>query len=216
MRIEYLSLKKPGLYFVKSPALLTRVLYPGLIWKIPNDENKLFLTLDDGPVPGLTPWVLDVLDRFQVKATFFCVGENVKKFPDLYSEIKNRGHQTGNHSYNHLNGWKTDLKSYILNVEKGNDRIQSALFRPPYGRIKRSQIRSLKQQYKIVMWSLLAGDFDEKNSPEQCVTNIVRNAKSGDILLFHDSEKAKERIMVALPRSIEKLLDKGFRFDVIV
>lgn len=182
-----------------------------LIWKLPNTENRLFLTFDDGPIPHLTMEILKILSDFEVKASFFCVGENIQKHPELYERIIADGHEIGNHSYNHLSGWKTPVPLYVENVEKAAAVIPSKLFRPPYGQIKYDQIKLLKSQYQIIMWSILSGDFDPKLSPEECLFNVLQS-KSGDIVVFHDNIKAKEKVLFALPRFLDHFLKKGFQF----
>lgn len=203
------------MYYVKAPAYI-KVLYSRhLIWNIPNNENKLFLTFDDGPVPEVTNEVLSILDNFNIKATFFCLGDNAMKYPDTYKLIHENGHQRGCHGFNHVSGWKISSDDYLRNIRQCSEFIDSKLFRPPYGRIKRSQIKLLRDDYKIIMWSVLSGDFDNSVSKEKCLINVIKHSKSGSIIVFHDSLKAKERLLYALPRAIKILLEKGFTFDLI-
>lgn len=185
-----------------------------LIWKLPNTENRLFLTFDDGPIPQLTAEILKILSNFEVKASFFCVGENIQNHPHLYDRIIADGHDVGNHSYNHLSGWKTPAPNYVQNVKKANELISSTLFRPPYGQIRYDQIKLLKTHYQIIMWSILSGDFDPKLSPEECLFNVLQS-KSGDIVVFHDNIKSTEKVLFALPRFLEHFLKKGFQFTLI-
>jgi len=202
------------MFLSKSPAILKKY-YAHLTWDIPNSENKIFLTFDDGPIPEVTPWVLDVLNAFQIKATFFCIGDNVQKHPAIYQRILAEGHSVGNHTQNHINGWKTKNERYFDNIDNCAKLVNSKLFRPPYGRIKKSQLKKIKTDYKIVMWDVLSGDFDSKTNPEKCYNNVIKNTKSGSIIVFHDSLKAIKNIKESLPQVIEHLLGKGFVFSAI-
>ncbi len=202
------------MFLAKSPSIIKKY-YPNLTWDIPNNENKIYLTFDDGPIPEITEWVLDILNQYNVKATFFCLGCNVNKNLTIYSKIVSEGHAVGNHSYHHLNGWDIDDEDYLRNIKKCNKLVTSKLFRPPYGRIKKSQITELIRVYKIIMWDVLSGDFDPKTTPEKCYNNVIKNTKSGSVIVFHDSVKASENLKYALPKTIEYLLEKGFVFDVI-
>lgn len=202
------------MYLAKSPQIIKKY-YPQLVWDIPNFENKIYLTFDDGPVPEITTWVLAILKKYNVKATFFCLGCNVAKNPELFNQIIENGHAVGNHSYHHLSGWDTDDEVYFSNVKKCNEVINSKLFRPPYGRIKKSQIAETNKEYKIIMWSVLSGDFDPKITPEKCFNNVIKNTKIGSIIVFHDSIKAFPNLENTLPKTIEYLLAKGFVFDTI-
>ncbi len=197
---------------VTVPAFL-RIFYPSLLWQMPAGNQSLYLTFDDGPHPEITPRVLDMLDEYQAKATFFCVGENVQRFPQTYAEIIRRGHRTGNHSMNHLNGWKTNLNLYYENVNECRNLIDSELFRPPYGRITPTQIHTLKKEYKIVMWSVLSYDFDSETTPEQCLNYVLENTEDGAVIVFHDSEKSAENMLYALPKVLDYYSEKGFSFQ---
>ncbi|NOY49240.1 MAG: polysaccharide deacetylase family protein [Chlorobi bacterium] len=183
---------------------------------MPSNENKIYLTFDDGPHPVITPKVISLLERYNAKATFFCVGDNVRKFPDILKLIKNSGHNVGNHSYNHLNGWKTENRIYYKNIEKANKLINSNLFRPPYGRISPSQIRHLKKQYEIIMWSALSYDFDDRISKEECLDFSLRNCRPGSIIVFHDSEKAKEKMFYALEGFLDYFSQKRLGFAKLI
>lgn len=202
------------MYLTRSPLIVKRY-YQKLIWDIPNEENKIYLTFDDGPTPEVTEWVLDVLDRYKIKATFFCLGCNVEQHSSIFQKIKRKEHVVGNHSFNHLNGWKTNDDEYIKNVEACHKIINSPLFRPPYGRIKKSQAEVLIKSYQVIMWDVLSGDFDPKTTPEKCLYNVNKHTKSGSIIVFHDSMKAFDKLKYALPRAIDYLLDKGFSFETI-
>jgi peptidoglycan/xylan/chitin deacetylase (PgdA/CDA1 family) len=198
-----------------KPPYIARVLFPQLLWEVDTDAKEIFLTFDDGPHPEITPRVLEILDEFNAKATFFCVGDNVEKYPETYAAILEKGHKTGNHSFNHLNGWKTKNKDYFENIEQCRKRVDSDLFRPPYGRIKPTQLEVLNQQYNIVMWSVLSYDFDKNTSPGQCIANAIRHTKSGSIVVFHDSEKARKNLLFALPKFLETFTKQGFLFPVL-
>lgn len=205
-------------YFTKTP-YWARLVFPGLIWEMPAGNKRLYLTFDDGPHPDITPYVLTQLKKHQAKASFFCVGENVYKHPEIYSQILNDGHVTGNHSYNHLNGWKTDNKVYLDNVEKAQQLIQGKLFRPPYGKFTRHQQKAIASPplgLKNIMWTVLSGDFDKNISKEKCLSNIVKQAKDGSIIVFHDSEKAWRNLEYALPKVLQFYAEKGFSFEAIL
>ncbi|MCK4638806.1 MAG: polysaccharide deacetylase family protein [Bacteroidales bacterium] len=168
------------------------------------------MTFDDGPTPDVTPEILNILKIFNAKATFFCIGKNVKNYPETFKKIIEAGHDIGNHTFNHLNGWKTKTKYFIKNIKKCEDYFESTLFRPPYGRISSSQIKLLKKEYTIIMWSVLTGDFDNKITKEQCLSNAINNTKAGSIVVFHNSKKAKEKVLYVLPKFLKHFIDKGF------
>lgn len=191
-----------------------RHLLPIYFWCIPNDRKEIYLSFDDGPIPELTEIILNLLSKKNVKATFFLVGENVLKYPDLYNSILKEGHRVGNHTFNHLKGWKTPKNEYVENVRKASKYINSNLFRPPYGRISNKQGKRLKLDYKIIMWSILTRDYDKKISPEECLSR-AKKARSGDIIVFHDHLKAQENMLYALPRFIDFAHEKGFVFKTI-
>jgi len=202
------------MYLVKTPLLLKK-LYQKLIWNMDSKPRCLYLTFDDGPIPIVTPFVLNILKQYNAKATFFCIGDNVSKYPDIFNQVRDEGHAIGNHTFNHLKGWKTDDSVYLENFEKADDLLKSNLFRPPYGRIKRSQIKDIlnaKPGIKIIMWSVLSGDFDINLEPERCLENVIKNTQSGDIIVFHDSLKAFDRLEYVLPRAIENWRNAGFAF----
>ena len=202
------------LYFVKSPFWLKKI-YKSCIWKVKTNEKVVFLTFDDGPHPQWTPFVLEQLKKYNAKGTFFCIGDNVQKFPEVYKSIIEEGHAVGNHTHNHLNGWKNTDELYIENVNQANKVIVSKIFRPPYGRIKFSQLRKIRSSdlsLTTVMWSILSGDFDTRLSGKQCYLNVVSNIEKGAIVVFHDSEKAKDRLKDALPMVLEKLTKEGYVF----
>ena len=206
--------------FFRAPFFLPW-LYPDLIWRIPSVEKEIYLTFDDGPIPGPTDFVLETLKKFNCKATFFCIGDNVRKQPDVFKRVVDSGHAIGNHTFNHLKGWSTPTTEYVRNVKLFDEQLKIEncdlkieLFRPPYGRITRSQIRSLKD-YKIVMWDVLTVDYNKNVSPEACFKNSVAATRNGSIVVFHDSLKAERNMMYALPRFIEHFLEQGYVFKSI-
>jgi peptidoglycan/xylan/chitin deacetylase (PgdA/CDA1 family) len=200
------------MYLTTSPKLLRYLMPAGLIWEIPTSEKVLYLTFDDGPVAGITDKALEILDSYQAKATFFCVGDNVRKYPDIYEKIIAAGHRTGNHTFHHLNGWKTPDKEYVEDIELASEAIKSQLFRPPYGRIRRSQVRQLSKSYQIIMWSLLAGDFDPRETSEQCFRRVVRYAKHGSVIVLHDQQKTAGIMLKVLPLILEHFSKLGYNF----
>jgi peptidoglycan/xylan/chitin deacetylase (PgdA/CDA1 family) len=202
------------MYLVRPPYLLKK-LYPKATWRKDPSQKKIYLTFDDGPIPDITPWVLDVLKQHDIKATFFCVGENAKKYPQLLQRIIDEKHRVGNHTYNHLNGWNTHTTSYLENIQKCADLIDSDLFRPPYGKTKKSQYSVLKSQYSIIMWDVLSGDYDKNTSPEKCLNNVTDAVRNGSIIVFHDSYKAQKNITYTLPRFIEYAKRNEFEFGIL-
>ncbi len=200
------------MYLVKTPRLIQNLL-PTFTWSIPTEEKVLYLTFDDGPIPEVTSWVLDTLHRFNAKATFFCVGDNVKNNPSVFQRILTDGHAVGNHTFNHLNGWNSENISFFHNVRACAKLVKSSLFRPPYGRLTPKQTQFLSRHYEIVMWDVLSGDFDQNISKEDCLTNVMKSTRRGSIIVFHDSLKAAERMMYALPKVLEHFAAKGYRFE---
>jgi peptidoglycan/xylan/chitin deacetylase (PgdA/CDA1 family) len=204
-------------YFVKTPWLLKK-LYPDCEWQISSGEKNIYLTFDDGPHEEATPFVLNELKKYNAKATFFCIGKNVKENFEIYKQIISEGHRPGNHTYNHINGWKTSDREYLEDVRLAANIVDSNLFRPPYGRITRFQIKALKGErlnLKTIMWTVLSGDFDEKVTPENCYLNVIKNTTPGSIIVFHDSLKALPRLQHTLPLILEYFSKKGFQFKVI-
>ena len=203
-------------YLTKIPFLL-RWIYPDLVWKKEAGKKILYLTFDDGPVPEATATVLQILSERKIKATFFCVGDNVRKHPELFKRLVEDGHTIGNHTYNHLNGWKTERMSYVDNVIRCNEEfkkngVECSLFRPPYGRIKRTQIDELQQSFTIVMWDVLSGDFDRKLAPRKCLERTIKATRDGSVITFHDSMKAIDKLEEVLPPYIDHFLAKGYKF----
>jgi peptidoglycan/xylan/chitin deacetylase (PgdA/CDA1 family) len=203
-------------YLIKTPYLLKK-LYPGCTWNFSRQEKVIYLTFDDGPHPVATPFVLDTLKRFNAKATFFCIGKNVAEHPGNYKDIVVGGHSTGNHTFNHLNGSKTSDKEYISNIAEARKYIDSDLFRPPYGKISNFQVNLLhtNQLFRIMMWDVLSADFDQTLTGEKCSANVIRNARAGSIVVFHDSEKAFPRLEKALPETLKYFTNQGYRFESI-
>lgn len=203
-----------SMYTINPPYIITKA-YPSLIWRKSKTSKKIYLTFDDGPVPVITPWVLDLLKEEQICATFFCLGQNVVQHPQIYARILNENHHVGNHSHSHLNGWKSHTSIYLADIEQCAAHVKSNLFRPPYGRLKKSQINQLKSIYSIIMWDVLTGDYDRKITPEKCLYNATSYLRNGAIIAFHDSEKAKVNMQFALPRFIKYAKEQGFEFDVL-
>jgi len=202
------------MYFFKSP-VLAESLTPSALWKIETREKKLFLTFDDGPNPQSTPYILSVLESFNISATFFCLGKNVLEFNDLYAQILQNGHKTGNHTFDHVDLWKTSKNNYLENVRKADDLIGSGLFRPPYGHLTPLVYNHLKRKYQIVMWSLMSYDFDPGIDSSRIIEVFKRKSAPGSIWLFHDNEKAKKNVQNSLPFLIEYFLKEGFVFESI-
>ena len=205
-------------YLAKTPKWVSK-LFGDSIWDMPGTTKTIYLTFDDGPHPQITPFVLDELDKFGAKATFFCIGKNVAEHPGVYKRILEQGHAVGNHTHNHLNGWKTPNAKYLQNILEARNLIDSPLFRPPYGRItsqQKKKLQHLNEPFKIVMWSVLSGDFDTNITPEKCLNNVLKNTKSGSVIVFHDSEKAFERLRYTLPAVLKYFSEKGYHFEKIV
>jgi peptidoglycan-N-acetylglucosamine deacetylase len=207
-----------------QPPLLFRKLFRSFVWRIPTKDLVLFLTFDDGPIPVVTPAVLELLKKYDAKATFFCIGENVRKHPDIFQQVIHEGHAIGNHTYNHLNGWKTGTDDYLLNIDRCHGLLkteiskpQSAIdfFRPPYGRLSVSQYFKIKLDYSIIMWDVLTRDWKQHLTAEDCFSIVKRKAGPGSIIVFHDSIKAEKRMLPALEKTLQYFSEKGFRFDRI-
>lgn len=221
-------------YWIKTNALIKKI-FSSYVWDIPNLENKIYLTFDDGPTPEITEWVLEELKKYNAKATFFCIGNNIEKYPEIFKKVINDGHSIGNHTFKHLNGWQTSTNKYFENVNlcessilnlKSNPSVselpkqilnlQSKLFRPPYGKIKILQSRKLRQLgYKIIMWDVLSADFDTSIYKKKCLNNVLKYAKSGSIIVFHDSLKAFPNLEYTLPKALKYWAENGFLFDTI-
>src|SRR5690554_89975 len=210
------------LEWIKTPKIIKRI-FSKHYWDIPNKDNSVYLTFDDGPIPEVTPWVLSELEKHEAKATFFCIGENIEKHPQVFRQVIEAGHSVGNHTYNHLNGWNTTIREYVKNIEKCQEILRKTsetsstksellnLFRPPYGKIRPRQARFLRKKgYKIIMWDVLSADYDVSLSGEECLRNIIRNVESGSIIVFHDSLKAFPRLEYILPRVLQFLDEKNY------
>lgn len=178
-------------------------------------EKKIYLTFDDGPIPELTEWVLDTLDHYHIKATFFCVGENIVKHPQIFQRIISEKHQVGNHTHNHIKGWQTSLEEYLDNIEKCQALTQTDLFRPPYGRISKQQYKALLKIHRIILWDVLSYDYDKHTSPLKCLKQSIKHTRNGSIIVFHDNVKATQNLKYALPLYIESCLKLGFQFAIL-
>ncbi len=198
----------------RTPYIIKKI-YHSLIWDLNNGEKDLYLTFDDGPSPGITIKALDILDTYNAKATFFCIGRNVERYPDIYNQILKRGHAVGNHTYSHLKGWKTGSREYYSDIELAGTLIKSNLFRPPYGKIKRAQLKYLRHYYNIIMWDVMSFDFNRAISRERCLSLILNNARPGSIIVFHDSPKGSENMLYALPELIKIYSSLGYNFNTI-
>lgn len=207
-------------YWVKTNQLIKKF-FSNYYWDIPNSKKAVFLTFDDGPTPEITEWVLELLKKENIKATFFCIGKNIQSNLPLFERIKTEGHSIGNHTFNHVNGWKSTAANYINNVaicqsvlEK--NQITTQLFRPPYGKVSKTQSKILREKgFKIIMWDVLSADFDQSISPEKCLENVIKNVQSGSLIVFHDSVKAAKNMQYTLPKAISFLKEKGFTFEVL-
>lgn len=194
-----------------------KALYPRYTWHVPTTEKEIFLTFDDGPIPDITEFVLDTLKEFEAKATFFCIGDNVKKHPSVFSKILDEGHSVGNHTFNHMNGWKSEDQEYLANIDLCEKQLDmdTNLFRPPYGRMKKSQSRLLPETKQIIMWDVLSGDFSAAVKPETCLEKSIKYARPGSIVLFHDSLKAAKNMQYTLPRFLEHFSKKEYQFRAL-
>lgn len=210
---------------VKTPLIVKRM-FPNYIWNIPTNSKTIYLTFDDGPTPEITNWTLDVLKQYNAKATFFCIGNNIDKHPDIFQSIINQGHAIGNHTHNHIKGWKTKTKDYLKNVSEAQKTINSQilnsktqnskLFRPPYGQIKPKQGKKLIELgYKIIMWNVLSFDWDATVSPQTCLNNVISKVTNGSIIVFHDSVKASKNMQFTLPKVLEYFSEKGYSFETL-
>lgn len=201
---------------IEQPAVYLRWLYPRALWRMDHHEKVVYLTFDDGPIPESTPFILDTLQRYGIKATFFMVGDNVRKHQELYKRILSEGHQVGNHTHNHISGFRHSLRDYSYNVEKANAYIRSHLFRPPHGWMRLAQYALLSRKYKVVMWDVVTRDYSKWMTAQDVVNNVKRYTRPGSIITFHDSLKSIDKLQTALPASIEWLQQEGYRFGVIM
>ena len=200
--------------FIEQPSRFLRWLYPHALWRMDPHERAVYLTFDDGPIPEVTPWVLDVLDRYGIKATFFMVGDNIRKHPAEFEMVRSRGHRLGNHTYNHIGGLRHGITSYVQNVEKANAYLHTNLFRPPHGWMKWEQFFTVRMRYRVVMWDLVTRDYSTRLNGRDVLLNVRRYARPGSIITFHDSLKSYDKLLYALPRAIEWLLSQGYAFKV--
>lgn len=200
-------------YFIKTPWLVKKI-FPNYMWTLPSTNREVYLTFDDGPHKEITPWVLNELKQYNALASFFCIGKNVLQNPDVYQNILAQGHAVGNHTQNHLNGWKVNANEYINDIKEASKNIESNLFRPPYGRIKQKHLKGINavmnNQCKIIMWDVLSGDFDRNISKEKCLQNVIENVEAGSIVVFHDSEKAYPNLKYVLPKVLQYLTDNKY------
>lgn len=201
---------------IEQPARFLRWLYPHAVWRMDAHERAVYLTFDDGPIPEATPWVLDVLDRFDAKATFFMVGDNAHRYPELMSEVLRRGHVVGNHTYNHVGGIRLSSWKYLYNVHKANEVLQTKLFRPPHGWMGPAQYRTMRIfGYKVVMWDLVTRDYSRRLTAADVLENVKRYVRNGSIITFHDSLKSIDKLKIMLPEALQWLKDQGYEFRTI-
>ncbi|HEY0579339.1 MAG TPA: polysaccharide deacetylase family protein [Candidatus Nitrosocosmicus sp.] len=203
-------------YFIKTPWIV-RKLFPSYIWSIPSSDKVVYLTFDDGPHPEITPWVVNELKKYNALATFFCIGKNVEQYREIFNLLLKEGHTVGNHTFNHLNGWKTENEIYVKDVIMAKELIDSTIFRPPYGKLKVIQSKKIKEilsekDSRIIMWDVLSGDFDKNFTPEQCYQNVINNVSNGSIIVFHDSEKAFANLHQTLPRILKYFFENKYEF----
>ncbi|ACT96668.1 polysaccharide deacetylase family protein [Dyadobacter fermentans] len=200
--------------FLHHSPFWLKAFFPGFIWRIPAKEKVIYLTFDDGPIPDITEQVLELLAQYNAKATFFSIGANVQKHPDIYEKVKNGRHSIGNHTFNHMNGWKTEDAVYLENIRQCTEQLnlETMLFRPPYGRIRKSQSRVVLQDKQIIMWDVLSGDFSPQITPEICLKKSLQHTRPGSIVLFHDSIKASKNMLYTLPRYLEHFSEQGYHF----
>ena len=200
---------------IERPPFLYRVFFPGANWRFNTKEKVVYITFDDGPIPEITPWVLDLLDKYQIKAMFFCVADNVRKYPEIYQMIQERGHKVGNHTYRHLQGWLTRTKTYMQDVSEAEKWIDTQYFRPPHGHLRIPQFFRLRKKFKVIMWDVVTRDYSRLQSAEMVLYNVKKYTRKGSIIVFHDSLKAEVKMKYVLPKAIEWLLEQGYRFEEI-
>ena len=199
---------------IEQPSIWLRWLYPNALWRMDRQEKAVYLTFDDGPIPEATPWILDVLKRYDIKATFFMVGDNARKYPELHQRVVNEGHRIGNHTHNHIGGFSHTIREYSYNVEKANAYIHSHYFRPPHGWMRMSQYAWLSRKFKVVMWDLVTRDYSKWLTADDVVNNIKKYARNGSIITFHDSLKSIDKLQTALPQALQWLKDEGYEFRI--
>jgi peptidoglycan/xylan/chitin deacetylase (PgdA/CDA1 family) len=206
-------MKFPGM--IRPPLPVRLFSGKNLVCSMPPGDGDIYLTFDDGPIPEMTPGILEILDGYQVKATFFMVGDNVRKYPGVFEKVRDAGHAVGNHTFHHLNGWRTPPAAYVEDVNRCDGLLRTPLFRPPYGRLTPSQFFLLKKRYKIILWSLLTTDYSRKTTPEQCLEIAKKYTRPGSIVVFHDSIKAREKVLYALPRYLDFLLQHNYKLQTL-
>jgi peptidoglycan/xylan/chitin deacetylase (PgdA/CDA1 family) len=199
---------------VRPPSFL-RWIYPNAVWNLPSEQKVVYLTFDDGPTPFVTEKVLELLEEYQAKATFFCIGKNIEQHPELLKLVKSKGHHIGSHTYSHLNGWKSNSTDYLTDYQKGRELVGSNLFRPPYGRILLNPLKTIQKQDKVIMWDILSKDYNEAILPKTILNNVLNNLKPGSIIVFHDSEKAKKNVLAVLPLLLQNLKQQGYAMEAI-
>lgn len=199
---------------IEQPPLLLRWIYPRALWRMDKNVKAVYLTFDDGPIPGITPWVLDLLDKYHIKATFFLVGDNVRKHPEEFKMIVERGHRVGNHTYNHIQGFKYLSYNYLVNTNKADELIKTNLFRPPHGWMRWGQYMILRNRYTIVMWDLVTRDYSKRLNGPEVLAKVKKYVRNGSIITFHDSIKSEKNLKYALPRAIEWLQEQGYEFKI--
>lgn len=211
-------------YFIKTPNLV-KIIFKNWVWSFSSKEKVLYLTFDDGPTPGITNWTLNQLKSYNAKATFFCIGKNIAEHPKIYQKIIDHNHTIGNHTNNHLNGFKTESSAYIENIQEFEESVKnvtkttfqnSTFFRPPYGKLKLEQAKKIRKKgYKIIMWDVLSADFDTTITAQECLNNVIKNTKNGSIIVFHDSLKSQEKLKFVLPEVLGYYSEKGYSFKAI-
>ncbi|GHT58935.1 polysaccharide deacetylase [Bacteroidia bacterium] len=200
---------------IERPPKIYRGFYSGSHWRFNTGEKAVYLTFDDGPIPEMTPWVLDLLDKYGIKATFFCVGDNVRKYPEIYQMVRDRGHNVGNHTFHHLQGWKVDKETYLKDIEEAAKLINSKLFRPPHGHMGLPQFYTLKKKYKVIMWDVITRDYSRLMTSDEVFEVVKKYTRNGSIIVFHDSLKSGDRMKESLPRSLDWLIEQGYSFRLI-
>ena len=200
---------------IEQPPSIYRMFFPGAVWRLHPEKKAVYLTFDDGPIPGMTPWVLDLLDKYDIKATFFCVADNVRKYPEIYQQVIDRGHRVGNHTFHHMQGLGRRSKTYLTDVGLAKKYIDSDLFRPPHGHMRLAQFFRLRKLYKVVMWDVVTRDYSKWMTANGVFNVVKKYTRNGSVIVFHDSLKAGNRMKESLPLSIEWLLEQGYSFDLI-
>lgn len=203
------------MFIEQPPEFIRRLLFKESVWRIGSNEKKVYITFDDGPIPEATPWILETLRKYDIKATFFCVGDNVRKYPELFANILNEGHSVGNHTFNHLQAFRVSSQHYFDNIYKGDQLINSNLFRPPHGQLRKIHAMILKKNHKIIMWDVVTRDYSNKLTAQDVFNNVKKYARNGSIIVFHDSLKSIDKLKTALPQSLEWLKSQGYSFEKI-